>query len=194
MHTLTLWSIIIVTLLQRAAFAAQLICWCQQLSVAFSFSSQQCVKEWIHTRVSISQTCEDTIHCHLCAHWDCPQHVRLVERQQLPDPEGKKAGPKGQDNPQDEEQDFGFGSTRRTSIVVVSGPGWSCLWHPVKATQCCIKCSDGQPGTENASAEKHTQIGFGALLIPCWDAQLALLVIPIFQVQCDHHGQAESHR
>ena len=94
-------------LLHRTALAAELVGRRQRLPIAFPFSRQQGVEKGIHAGVPIGQASQDPVDCDLGAHRYSPQHVGLVEGQQLPDPEGQEAGPEEQHDGEDEVQHLG---------------------------------------------------------------------------------------
>lgn len=183
------------TLLHGAALAAELICRRQRLSAASPFSCQQRVEERVDAGVPVSESRQDPVDCHLCADRDRPQHVGLIEWQQLPDPEGQETSPEGQDDAQDKEQHLGFGGPLGTAGgTAPAGPHRPGLGDPVEAAQRGVKSSDGQPGPQNAGTEENAHVGLGALLVPGRYAQLAFLVVAVLQVQRDHHWQAQRHR
>lgn len=144
MQSLVMVFVLFVLLLIRAAFMAKRGSCAYRLSAGPSaLARQQRVEERIHTRVPVSQPCEDAIDGHLRAHRHRTQHIRAVERQELPDPKRKKASPERYHDAQDEEQNFGARRTRRVGVAP-SRPGRLSLRHPVESPQGCIQSSDGQ--------------------------------------------------
>ena len=181
-------------LLHRTALAAELVGRRQRLPIAFPFSRQQGVEKGIHAGVPIGQASQDPVDCDLGAHRYSPQHVGLVEGQQLPDPEGQEAGPEGYHNAQDEEQHLGLGRSGRVGRAAPAGPGGPRLRHPVQPAQSGVQRPDGQPRAQDAGAEEDAEIGLGALLVPGRHAELAVLAVAVLQVQSDHHGKAQRQR